>query len=122
MNWTHGLTFLPTLDMERTHAFLHGILGLPLVLDQGACRIYRAGSAYWGFCESISPLADPSAVILTLVTDDVPASHAALSAQGVITDGAARVNERFQIEHFFTATPEGYRLEVQRFLDPAWQE
>lgn len=35
------ITFLPVADLQRSAAFYEGALGLPLVVDQGTCRIYR---------------------------------------------------------------------------------
>lgn len=115
------ITFLPAADLAEVDRFYGGVLGLELALDQGTCRIYRvAGGAYVGFCEGGNPLAQPGAVILTLVTEDVAGWFERLEARGAPTDGAPRVNPRFQIEHFFATDPNGYRVEVQRFLDPRW--
>ena len=36
-----GITFCYTLDLKRTAEFYEEIMGLPLVLDQGGCRIYE---------------------------------------------------------------------------------
>lgn len=35
------ITFLPVADLQRSAAFYEATLGLPLVVDQGTCRIYR---------------------------------------------------------------------------------
>ena len=41
------ITFLPTADLAATDAFYTGLVGLPLVRDQGVCRIYgTAPGAY----------------------------------------------------------------------------
>ena len=42
------VVFLPTGDLERADRFYQEVLGLPLVLDQGVCRIYRTGSQAFG--------------------------------------------------------------------------
>ena len=48
-----AITFLKTRDLDATSAFYSGILGLPLALDQGACRIFAiTGGAYIGFCRT----------------------------------------------------------------------
>ena len=113
------VTFLPTTDLERTADFYGRVLGLPLALDQGACRLYRAAEgAYLGFCRADAPMPDPARVVLTLVVPDVAAAHARLTAAGLETDGPPRANPAFRIEHFYAADPNGYRLEVQRFLHP----
>lgn len=114
-----AITFLPTPDLAETHRFYTEVLGLEMVLDQGACRVYRAsGEAYWGFCTHLDPMPQPERVILTLVVDDVPGFHAKIVERGGAPDGPPRVNERFRIEHFFLVDPAGYRVEVQRFLHP----
>ena len=44
------VTFLYVADLAVSSHFYQDLLGLALVLDQGACRIYRvAGEAYIGF-------------------------------------------------------------------------
>lgn len=115
-----SIVFLPTLDLERTRQFYTETLGLDLVLDQGTCLILKAGGGFWGFCASENGHSEPSKTILTLVTDDVDAWHARLIAAGVVCDGEPRLNQRFQIYHFYAEEPNGYRLEVQRFEDPRW--
>ena len=46
------VTFLLTSDLAATAHFYEDVLGLPLVLDQGSCRIYQVnGNAFIGFCE-----------------------------------------------------------------------
>ncbi|GMV89081.1 MAG: hypothetical protein AMXMBFR81_20120 [Chthonomonas sp.] len=117
---TEGITFLPTADLEATHRFYSGVLGLDLVLDQGSCRIYRVvGTSYWGFCERAAPTA-PEQVVLTVCSDDVDARHRRFESSGLPTDGPPRTHAAFGIYHFYARDPNGYRIEVQRFLDPGW--
>ena len=43
-----SVVFFKVASLESTDRFYRDILGLDLVLDQGACRIYRAaGTATW---------------------------------------------------------------------------
>lgn len=35
------VTFCYTRDIRETHLFYNGLLELPMVLDQGRCRIYH---------------------------------------------------------------------------------
>lgn len=117
------VTFLLTGDLAASHRFYADQLGLPLVLDQGACRIYRsAPNAFLGVCDHRGAPADPDSVIVTLVTDDVPGWAERLQAAGVVLDGPPTVNPRFDIRHFFLRDPAGYLVEIQQFLDPAWPE
>lgn len=117
-----AITFCYVPDLGATAHFYEEILGLPLVLDQGGCRIYRvAGSGYFGFCERDVPPRTES-VLLTLVLDDVDGMHARLVTAGVPVDQAPRDNDEYGIYHAFYRDPAGYRVEVQRFHDPAWAE
>ncbi len=111
---TQFITFIYSSDLERSHRFYAELLGLPMTLDQGACRIYSltAASAV-GVCSHREP--EPSGVILTLVTDDVDGWHESLSDKGVVTDGPPRHNDDFGIYHFFATDPDGHKVEVQRF-------
>ena len=78
-------TFLYSRDLERSAAFYGETLGLPLVLDQGACRIFRAGrDAFIGTCRcSEARRCSPEGVIVTLVSDDVDGWYDRLKARGV---------------------------------------
>jgi catechol 2,3-dioxygenase-like lactoylglutathione lyase family enzyme len=114
------ITFCSTQDLGKTARFYEEVLGLPLALDQGACRIYRvADRAFIGFCEHLEP-ARTAGIILTLVTDDVDGWHARLVAQGVVFERAPSLNARFQIYNCFLRDPNGYLIEIQRFEDPRW--
>jgi catechol 2,3-dioxygenase-like lactoylglutathione lyase family enzyme len=114
------ITFVFCTDLERSHAFYSGALGLDLALDQGSCRIYRvAGAAFLGICarpEAVSP----EGVILTLVVDDVAAWHEHLAAQGVPVEQAPADSEAYRIEHAFYRDPDGHLVEIQTFRDPRW--
>ena len=120
-----GITFCYTRDLEKTARFYEDVMGLPLVLDQGACRIYRvAAGAFVGFCRKTGALkesgAGSSGVILTLVTDKVDAWYERLHAEGIIFEKPPTLNPRFNIYHCFLRDPNGYLIEIQRFHDPAW--
>ena len=47
------ITFIYTSDLESSARFYEAVLGLPLAVDQGSCRIYRVldGRAYLGICQ-----------------------------------------------------------------------
>jgi len=114
-----GITFLKVADLNRSHRFYSGALGLTLILDQGECRIYRlSGEAYVGICQREA--IQPSNAIVTLVTDDVAAWHQRLVDAGVEVDGPPRDNEEYRIHQFFATDPDGHVFEVQRFWDEDW--
>ncbi len=114
------ITFCYTRDLDGTARFYEKVLGLELVLDQGACRIYRtAQKCYLGFCRR-AEADQPTGVILTLVTDDVDGWFEHLSEAGVSFEKEPAANEEYGIYHCFLRDPNGYLLEIQRFDDPGW--
>jgi catechol 2,3-dioxygenase-like lactoylglutathione lyase family enzyme len=119
--FTDQITFLYTRDLNKTAHFYEQVLGLTLVLDQGACRIYRIAShAFVGFCELEAIGASHDDIILTLVTPDVDDYYERLSRIGISFEKPPAFNERYQIYHCYLRDPNGYLLEIQRFEDPAW--
>jgi catechol 2,3-dioxygenase-like lactoylglutathione lyase family enzyme len=117
------VTFMYVRDLHISAAFYENLLGLPLALDQGSCRIYRvAGDAFLGICQQRDAVApSPSgALILTLVTHDVDGWHRYLAERGVVVEKPPQYNPVYNIYHCFLRDPDGYLVEIQRFLDPAW--
>ena len=115
------VTFLYTRDLAVTARFYEETLGLTLALDQGDCRIYRVGrDAYLGFCRRAETPERPVGVILTLVTSEVDAWYGHLSDQGITFEKSPALNPDYNIYHCFLRDPNGYLIEIQRFLDPAW--
>jgi catechol 2,3-dioxygenase-like lactoylglutathione lyase family enzyme len=113
------VTFLYTSDLAGTARFYESVIGLPLVLDQGSCRIYRVSAdGFLGFCAHRG--AQPSGVIVTFVTQDVDGWYERLLVRGVVFEKAPALNPTYNIYHCFLRDPNGYLLEIQRFLDPAW--
>jgi len=116
------ITFLHCRDLTATAEFYEGLLGLPLVLDQGGCRIYRVSrEGHLGFCEREASPA-PEGVILTLVTDDVDVCFARLRDAGVQIDREPALNPEYGIYHCFVRDPDGHIVEIQRFEDPRWAD
>lgn len=118
---TQQVTFLYTSDLVATAVFYHDILGLPLVLDQGACQIFQVTpQAFIGFCEHLSVPEQTQGVILTLVSEDVDGWHDYLQQTHVAIEKPPTLYEKFNIYHLFIRDPNGYLVEIQHFLDPSW--
>lgn len=118
------ITFLYTRDLASTVHFYEDVLGLELVLDQAVCRIYHVtGSAFVGLCQR-DDLPDDrvSGVIFTLVTQQVDKWYTHLVKLGVTIEKPPTLNPRYNIYHFFLRDPNGYLIEIQRFLNPAWNQ
>lgn len=120
------VTFLYTADLTTTAAFYEQILGLKLVLDQGSCRIYQvSAAAFLGFCQRGTAVdretaTDQSGVIVTLVSHHVDEWYRYLQAHDVSIEKPPTLYEKFNIYHLFIRDPNGYLVEIQTFLDPAW--
>ncbi|MDJ0973164.1 MAG: VOC family protein [Planctomycetota bacterium] len=115
-----AITFCNVPDLAEVSAFYETVLGLPLVLDQGGCRIFRvAGSGYFGFCER-DGVPQTETVLLTLVLDDVDGLHQRLVDADVTVDQPPQDNPTYGIYHAFYRDPAGYRIEIQRFHNPHW--
>jgi catechol 2,3-dioxygenase-like lactoylglutathione lyase family enzyme len=115
------ITFLYTEDIEETAPFYEDALGLALTLDQGGCRIYQitGQTAYVGICERATPRT-PDGVIFTLVTPDVDGWYGRIRSHGYTPEDKPKINKDYGIYHFFVKDPNGYLIEVQRFLDEDW--
>jgi catechol 2,3-dioxygenase-like lactoylglutathione lyase family enzyme len=114
------ITFAYVADLDRSTRFYRDVLGLELVLDQGGCRIFRAaGDAYLGFCVR-DDAPRPAGVMLTLVAEDVDGWHERLVAAGVRIEKPPAENPEYGFYHLFATDPDGYTVEIQRFLDADW--
>ena len=110
--------FLTVSNLEESTKFYGEKLGLRLARDQGTCRIFHlSGTSYVGVCESNAPRA-PNGLTLTMVSDDVDGWYEKLLAQKVKISHPPKLNEKYQIYHFYLEDPDGYTIEIQRFVDP----
>lgn len=121
---TQQITFIYTADLARAATFYEDVMGLSLWRDQGTCRIYHVSTdGLLGICQTGSGARGiPHAglqtnVILTIVTDDVDAWYQHLADHGVSFEKAPETNPRYAIYHCFLRDPDGYLIEIQRFLD-----
>lgn len=115
--WSDNIVFFGAEDLEATHLFYAQSLKLPLERDQGLCRIYRApGGGGLGFCSHMSVAHQPRSPILTLITERVDEVYNQLKAAGLEIEHPPKENPTFGIYHFFLRDPNGYLVEVQRFL------
>ncbi len=116
----HQITFLYTRDLQQSAQFYENILGLTLARDQTTCRIYHtSANNYIGICEreNAQPQPDRRDIIITLVTPEVDAWYEQLLERGAEIDHAPAVNPQYNIYHFFLRDPNGYLIEIQKFLD-----
>ncbi|MEM6428972.1 MAG: VOC family protein [Deinococcota bacterium] len=111
--------FLPTDNLDAVSNFYETLLGLPLVRDQGLCRIFQtAPGAYIGFCNREYTIPTDYRVVITLLIDDVDGAYKVLKSQGIETENSPELSEQFNVYQFFVRDPNGYLVEVQRFNEP----
>lgn len=119
------ITFIFVTNLDQSAQFYEQTLGFSLWLDQGSCRIYEVlgRTGLIGICQSSKEskgafsLDSPQNVILTIVTEEVDAWYEHLSNRGVTFEKTPSTNPRFRIYHCFLRDPDGYLIEIQRFLD-----
>ncbi|MBT8213174.1 MAG: VOC family protein [Acidimicrobiia bacterium] len=112
------VTFVRVADIDRSSAFYGGVLGLELVRDQGACRIFRvSGDGFLGVCVATEPFEPDDRVILTLVADDIAGWGERLAAAAVTIEKPPTDYPEFEITHLFARDPDGYLVEIQRFWE-----
>ena len=112
------ITWFYYQDLQQAAHFYEDILKFERIEDQGMARIYRIGKAsFFGIVDSTGHCKPQpqSAVLLTLVVDDVAQWHTDLLNQGVnVSD--VKAGNRVK-EHFFFKDPGGYEIEIQTFRD-----
>jgi len=116
------VTFLYVSDLDASTAFYGDTLSLPMVLDQGGCRIFQASqNGFIGICMCTKERpSTPDGLIVTLVTDDVDGWFERLAAKGVQFVKPPTENAEYRIYHCFLRDPDSHQIEIQRFEDPGW--
>lgn len=119
--YSQQVTFIYVRDLAEGSRFLEHVLGLPFVLEQGGgCRIHQVNpGAYLGVCTNRPP-PDDKGVTYSLVVPDVAVAYQTLKERGAEFEAPPKFSERFQVTSAFVKGPEGYRFEIQSFVDSAW--
>lgn len=116
----YAITFFYYDDLAAAASFYESVMGFELVLDQTMARIYRiAPGSYFGIVDGHRGHLrhqPRSAVLLTIVDEDVAGWHARMREAGVA--GLTEILRGTYCEHFFFEDPAGYAIEVQRFHNP----
>ncbi len=117
MSWNGTIVFLGSSDLDDNAVFYRDTLGLKLFKDQGVCRIYEVpGGGYLGFCTHLEKTQQGKAPIITILAEDVDYWYSILKDCGWEIEDEPRLNPKFNIYHFFTRDPDGYTVEIQKFL------
>jgi predicted enzyme related to lactoylglutathione lyase len=118
MQFNEFITFFGTEDLNTTSNFYQNILGLTLYKDQKTCLIFNINDkSKIGFCEHMTVVLDEKSPIITFVTEEVDETYSRLVNAGLHIADKPRTNLSFHIYHFFFKDPNGYTIEIQKFLD-----
>ena len=114
------ITFLYYKDLEKASTFYEGILGFELTFDVGWAKIYKvADSAYVGIVDEkrgYHKSSPTKPVMITVVVPDVDIWYQYFEEKEVHTLTKPRTNEEIGIRSFLLEDPEGYVIEIQKFL------
>ncbi len=117
MNIEKQIIFLPTNNLQETTHFYQTQLHLELFMDQGDCVIFKTSeNGYIGFCERPVNIIEGK-IMLTLIVDNVDNAYEVLTTNGKIHANPPTTNSKYRIHHFFITDPNGYLIEIQKFLD-----
>lgn len=118
---SQSIVFTYTDDLERASRFFAEVLALDFVVDQGACHIFRlTPESYIGVCRLPDRPRAAVGVTISIVSDDVDGWHDFLVAKGVQFVRQPAASAEFGVYSTLFLSPDGYRIEIQRFDDPDW--
>jgi lactoylglutathione lyase len=114
------ITFLYYKDLPKVARFYEDVLGLKMVKDQGFAKIYEvSGQAFLGIVDETKGYhkSNPiKPVEITMVVSDVGAWYDRIRSKGVETINEPHHIEAVNIRAFLLQDPEGYVIEIQKFL------
>jgi len=112
-----AITYFYYRDLQAAMAFYEDILGLPLAIDQGWCKIYRiCPGAHVGLVDEgrgMNKWAAVKPVQLCIRVPQVDDWYAYAQAKSLDNLSKLFVNEALGIRAFVFTDPEGYQIEIQ---------
>ena len=112
-----AITFFYYRDLARATRFYEDILGLPLAIDQGWCKIYRiCPGAHVGLVDEtrgMNKWAAVKPVQLCIRVPQVDDWYAYATAKDLDKLSKLFVNDTLGIRAFVFCDPEGYQIEIQ---------
>lgn len=117
MTYTGMLPFYGTDDLETTVKFYRDVMGFEIARDQKTCMVFKmCEGGYLGFCQHMEKVQNPQSVMISVLTDDVDGVSAHLEKHGYEAWKKPNVYEKFNIYQAFHTDPNGYTLEIMKFL------
>lgn len=115
-----AITFFYYKDTRKANHFYREVLGLTLAIDQDWSKIYKVSEgAFVGVVDESKGAQranEIKPVELTLLVEDVDAWYQYLREQDVEILSEPKTLEDLQLRMFLIHDPEGYLIEIQKFL------
>lgn len=123
ISFSSQVTFLYFDDLVRARDFFQNIIGLEKAFDQGEdyCTIYRVSqSSYLGIVnreKGSVKATERDGVLFSFVVDDAEKVYEVLKNKNLANMTPLKTNREINIQGFQFTGPEGYRFEVETFLN-----
>ena len=115
-----AITFFYYHDLPAAMRFYEDVMGLPLAIDQGWCKIYRlCPGAHVGLVDEargMHPRRRSKPVQLCLRVGDVDAWHRHATDHALPALSGIFENAALGIRAFVFEDPEGYQIEIQQAM------
>jgi predicted enzyme related to lactoylglutathione lyase len=115
------ITLLYFRNIRKAYQFYEDVLGLKPKIDQGYGRIYQvAEKAFLGVMDEkrgFLQSGQGKSIMISLITEEVDQWYDTLQRKGVRLLSKPMTKEEIGIRSFLFEDPEGYILEIQKFLD-----
>jgi lactoylglutathione lyase len=112
-----AITFFYYQDLPRAMAFYEDVMGLPLAIDQGWCKIYQiCPGAHVGLVDEAKGMnkwAEVKPVQLCIRVPNVDAWYEYCTGLALDNLSELFVNDQLGIRAFVFNDPEGYQIEIQ---------
>jgi len=108
-----GIIFLRTMDLDMIRDLYIEKIGMELWLEQKDCIILTHDNMMLGFCQRDEKDTQGMITFYFDTNEEVDSFYEKFRDT---SDGPPRVNEKYDIYHFFCKDPEGRTIEFQRFL------
>jgi lactoylglutathione lyase len=117
-----AITFFSYRELPAALRFYEDVVGLPLAIDQGWCKIYRiCPGAHVGLVDEargMNKWAAVKPVQLCIRVPDVDGWYGYARAAGLANLSDLFVNDELGIRAFVFRDPEGYQIEIQSATRP----
>ncbi len=110
-----GIVFYKTTKYQEIVTFYRDVIGMDIWLRQADCTILKHGNFLLGFCQRDS--ADTCGMITFYYDDRTEVDRMYLKLKEYSLD-KPKINEKYDIYHFFIQDPEERMVEFQYFMHP----